>query len=98
VQGIFSRRLRKRIDANTQTNGQTNGRTNSQAEYNAVPNMARAPQCSVLNIILLVHVDGNAESFICRRAPHFSTVSGSLVGRQLVRTLGSKGCVLKPSK
>ena len=33
-------------------------------------------ECSVLNIISLVHVDGNAESFICRRAPHFSTVSG----------------------
>jgi hypothetical protein len=32
--------------------------------------------CSVLNITLLVHVGGNAESFICRRAPHFSTVSG----------------------
>ena len=34
--------------------------------------------CNVLNITLLVHagLGGNAESFICRRAPHFSTVSG----------------------
>jgi hypothetical protein len=32
--------------------------------------------CSVLNITLLVHVGGNAESFIFRRAPHFSTMSG----------------------
>ena len=44
MQGIFSRQLRKRIDANTLTNGQTNGQTNSQAECNAVPKMARAPQ------------------------------------------------------
>jgi hypothetical protein len=42
VQGIFSKRLRKRIDANTLTNGQTNGQTNSQAEYNAVPKMGTA--------------------------------------------------------
>ena len=45
MQGIFTRRLRKRIDANKVTHGQTkNKRTNSQAEYNAVPKMARAPQ------------------------------------------------------
>jgi hypothetical protein len=47
VQGIFTRRLRKRIDANTLLSGQTNGRTNSQAEYNAVPKMARAPQLQI---------------------------------------------------
>jgi hypothetical protein len=41
VQGIFTRRLRKRIYAN----GQTNGRTNSQAEYKAVLSLALAPQC-----------------------------------------------------
>ena len=49
MQGIFSRRLRKRIDANTLTNEtkngkKRNGQTNLQAEYNAVPKMARAPQ------------------------------------------------------
>ena len=30
VQGIFTRRLRKRIDANKRTNKQTNGQTNGQ--------------------------------------------------------------------
>ena len=28
----------------------------------------------VYDIALLVHVGGNAESFICRRAPHFTLV------------------------
>jgi hypothetical protein len=35
-------------------------------------------ECSVLNITLLV--GGNAGNFICR-APHFSTVSGSIKSR-----------------
>ena len=48
MQGIFSRRLRKRIDANTLTNGQTDKQSTSQAKYNAVPKMARAPQFASL--------------------------------------------------
>jgi hypothetical protein len=31
------------------------------------------------DITLLLHVAGNAESFICRWAPHFSTVSAWFV-------------------
>ena len=42
---------------------------------NVRTNWRPAGECSVLNITLLV-VGGNAESFICRRATHFSTVTG----------------------
>ena len=36
---------------------------------------SRCPIASGVYGHLLVHVGGNAESFICRRAPHFSTGS-----------------------
>ena len=36
---------------------------------------SRCPIASGVYGPLLVHVGGNAESFICRRAPHFSTGS-----------------------
>jgi hypothetical protein len=60
VQGIFSRRLRKRIDANTLTNGQTNGRTNSQAEYNAVPAKHGTGTAILLNDLIPVNSGTNS--------------------------------------
>jgi hypothetical protein len=36
---------------------------------------SRCPIASGVYAPLLVHVGGNAESFICRRAPHFSNGS-----------------------
>jgi hypothetical protein len=49
VQGIFTRRLRKRIHANTLTNGQTNRQTHSQ---NIMRCQTWAPQSADENILL----------------------------------------------